>query len=143
MQKHRKSTITTNINICVRTEARTNPMASITKTQIQHSSFQRFLTASAEKLKGFQRDSSKQNIFTDISWVFSTPIPIGVGAKMPFSHISRNNNRRDKEIGKNAPYLEMTDNIKNFPYVQTTDVYRPLITSHVSHDPNVLEDVMK
>ena len=62
---------------------------------------------------------------------------------MPFSHISRNNNRRDKEIGKNAPYLEMTGNIKHFPYVQTTDVYRPLITSHVSHDPNVLEDVMK
>ena len=62
---------------------------------------------------------------------------------MPFPHISRNNNPSDIKLDKDLPYLEITDDVKDFRYVQTTDVQRPLMTSHVSHDSNVLEDVIK
>ena len=56
------------------------------------------------------------------SGVFGTPIPAGVWAKMPFPHISRNNNPSDIKLYKDAPCLEMTDDIKDFPYLQITDV---------------------
>ena len=54
--------------------------------------------------------------------VFGTPILFGVEAKMPFPHISRNNNPSDIKLDKDLPYLEITDDVKDFRYVQTTDV---------------------
>ena len=55
------------------------------------------------------------------SGVFGTPTPAGVGAKMPFPHITSNNNPSNIKLYKDAPYLEMTDDVKDFPYLQTTD----------------------
>ena len=55
------------------------------------------------------------------SGVFGTPIPARVGAKMPFPHITSNNNPSDIKLYKDAPYLKMTDDVKDFPYLQTTD----------------------
>ena len=61
--------------------------------------------------------------FTSISvGVFGTPIPAGVGAKMPFPHISRNKNPSDIKLDKDAPYLEITDDVKDFSYLQISDV---------------------
>ena len=75
--------------------------------------------------------------------VFGTPSAAGAGAKMFFPHISRNDNPSDIKLDKDAPYLEITDDVKDFPYLQATDVQKPLMKSRVSHDPNVLEDVRK
>ena len=54
--------------------------------------------------------------------VFGTPIPAGVGPKMLFPHISRNNNPSGIKLDKDAPYIEITDDVKDFPYLQITDV---------------------
>ena len=56
------------------------------------------------------------------SGVFGAPIPAGVWPKMSFPHISRSDNPSDIKLDKDAPYLEIIDDVKDLPYRQATDV---------------------